>query len=54
MREPFVYRSQLAKRSRRFAKLSVAEQDTVVRALVREGCAKESGAKLESLICAGG
>lgn len=48
---PWVYRSQIHRQaSRHFGKLSVHEQNSVVQALVRQGIAKEEGAKLVSLI----
>lgn len=47
---PFIYRSNLPKESRQFAKLSVGERQAVERALQEAGFAKLEGGKLVSLI----
>jgi hypothetical protein len=47
---PFVYRSQLPKLSRQFAKLSVSEQQAVVQSLQHQGFARVEGGKLVSLL----
>lgn len=52
--KPFVYRSNLAKVSRKFAALSVPEREAVLRAVQTEGFAKLDGGRLVSLICEGG
>ena len=45
-----IYRSNLPKLSRQFAKLSVGEQEAVIRALVTEGSARVDGGRLVSCI----
>lgn len=49
-RKAGIYRSDLRKVSRQFARLSIPEQDAVMRALQSEGIARLEGARLVSLI----
>lgn len=49
-RKPAIYRSDLRKVSRQFARLSIPEQDAVMRSLQSEGIARLDGARLVSLI----
>lgn len=49
-RKPMIYRSKLKYLSRQFARLSIPEGNAVIQALVREGIAREDGAKLISNI----
>lgn len=46
-----IYRSNLPKLSRQFAKLSVPEQEAVIRALVTGGIARVDGGRLVSEVC---
>lgn len=50
--KPAIYRSQLPKVSRQFAKLSLPEREAVIRAIQVEGIARLDGARFVSCVCA--